>query len=45
MENGKASISSFKMVLNLFLSICIDKLRNDACSGDVFSFFNSSSLG
>ena len=46
-ENVKweSIILSFKMVLNSFLSMCIDKSVNNACSGDLFSFFNSSSSG
>ena len=45
MENGKASLLSNKVVLNLLSLVFVDKSRNDACSGDVFSLFNSSSSG
>ena len=32
MENGKVFLLSYKVVLNVFSSICIDTSRNDACS-------------
>ena len=44
MENEEVSLLSYKVVLNLYSSICIDKSRNDACSGNVFSLFNPSSF-